>query len=158
VQDQVSTMNPRALFASLNMIDDPSLKKRIMDSIMDNLKQKKLNIRKFSLEQLCELVDAVAEHRPEDLSVFYEYIETGLESGFFKNMRRLEFKKLQKMFCLFSDRGFISRQGAEVENPSKFYTVFLLALKDQLFDPTKKDERIAKVEAARNKKHVKRNV
>ena len=90
-------MTPKQVLSAVEMFEAEDMRKRLMHATIKALKELKLDIRAFSVLQLQQLIKLVAHHAPEELSVFYKFIETAAGTGMFNN----HFEPLARLFYLF---------------------------------------------------------
>ena len=58
------------------------------------------------MTQLTELIELVAKHCPEELKVFYKFVETTAELGRLNN----EFESIIRLLSLFVDTGYLTKE------------------------------------------------
>jgi len=97
------------------------MRKTLMLATIKALKELKLDIRAFNVLQLQQLINLVAHHVPEELGVFYKFIETAAGQGIFNN----HFEPLARLFYLFVEQGYLQSQ-------TTLYYITMLALKKEV--------------------------
>jgi hypothetical protein len=90
-------MTPKQVLSAVEIFEAEDMRKRLMHATIKALKELKIDIRAFSVLQLQQLIKLVAHHAPEELSVFYKFIETAAGTGMFNN----HFEPLARLFYLF---------------------------------------------------------
>lgn len=90
-------MTPKQVLGAIELFEEEEMRKRLVHATIKALKELKIDIRAFSVLQLQQLIKLVAYHAPEELSVFYKFIETAAGTGLFNN----HFEPLARLFYLF---------------------------------------------------------
>lgn len=84
------------------------------------LKDQTLDIKKFSVAQLTQMIELVAQHTPNELPIFYKFVESAAERGFFASDH--VFDALMRVFTLFVEQGYL------LSAPSALHNEMLLKL------------------------------
>ena len=74
---------------------------------MDGLRAEPIDIRLFPLGQLAKFIEYVVLYQPKDVKVFFNYIVTAFDTGFFK-LKQNNFVPLTQIFVMFVKNGFLS--------------------------------------------------
>ena len=99
------------------------MKQRVVLAVLENMRQENIDIRRFSFNQMAEFVLLVAKFSPEDLHVFYNYIETCFDTGHY-TASNISFEYFSKLVHLFVKEGYLTPEN----NQNKFYLNFIVAL------------------------------
>jgi hypothetical protein len=75
------------------------MRKRLVLAAIAALRDSKIDVRSFKVGQVQQFVELVAQYAPQELEVFYKYIDSAASSGMFAD----QFEPLAKLFCLFVD-------------------------------------------------------
>jgi hypothetical protein len=64
VEQNINTMSPKQLLAAFSMFEDDDIKDRIMSATLKAFKGLQLDIRKFDISQLSQIIKLVMKHSP----------------------------------------------------------------------------------------------
>lgn len=126
LQEKLESVDPKVIINMLGLLQNDRHKSLLIQKMLDNLRSQSIDIRKFPLKQLAELIDNVEKYQPADLKVFYNYVVAAFDSGFLK-ITAGSFQSMSKIFVLFVKSGFMSPG-----EKSKFVYSYLLSLKKTL--------------------------
>ena len=103
-EDKICEMSPKQVNSLFEMFGDEEMRRRLMQATIAGLRDHRMDIGKFNVEQLSDLISLVAQYSPADLHVFYKYSEQAAAAGMFAE----DFVPLANLFCLFVDQGFLT--------------------------------------------------
>lgn len=94
---------------------------------MEGLRNEKIDIRTFPQTQLAKFVEFVSIYQPSDVKVFFNYVVTAFDSGFY-TMTKQNFVSMSQIFFLFVKNGFLSP-----DHQNKFFFSYLVGLKKTMY-------------------------
>lgn len=84
VTDNILHCSPSEILTMLRLYKEHEhICQKIVARSLDGLKHHQIDIRLFNFPQLTTFVGYVAQYQSKDLKVFYNYILTAFESGYF---------------------------------------------------------------------------
>ena len=120
----------------MDLFENEKYRQRLVQKTLEGLRKESIDIRTFPPAQLAKFVQSVATYHPEDVKVFFNYIVTAFDSGFF-SMTKSNFSSMTQIFVMFVQKGFL---GPGQQN--KFFYSYLLSLKNTILPPGGKEERL----------------
>jgi len=106
----------------------------LVQKTLEGLRQEGIDIRKFPLNQLSKFIQFVATYSPADVKVFFSYVVTAFDSGYF-SMSKSNFSAMTQIFGLFVKSGYLSPGQS-----NKFLLSYLFSLKNMMFPGGGKEE------------------
>lgn len=67
----------------MELFENDKYRQRLVQKTLEGLRKESIDIRTFPPAQLAKFVQSVATYHPEDVKVFFNYIVTAFDSGFF---------------------------------------------------------------------------
>ena len=107
LQEHLETIEPKIIVNMMELFDNERHRKVLVNKTLECLREETIDIRKFHLSQLAKFIKYVSVYQPSDVIVFYNYIMTAFNSGFFK-INKVNFNPISDIMLMFVKNGFLS--------------------------------------------------
>ena len=107
LQEHLETIEPKIIVNMMELFDNERHRKVLVNKTLECLREETIDIRKFHLAQLAKFIKYVSVYQPSDVIVFYNYIMTAFNSGFFK-INKVNFNPISDIMLMFVKNGFLS--------------------------------------------------
>jgi len=98
------------------------------------MRENKINIKKWQVQEISEFLKHVAIFAPKDLRTFYNYIELGFQTSYYKVTYK-NFNAISDIFFTFVEFGLLNGKSR-----TKFYYSYLVGIKDVLYPERRNEE------------------
>lgn len=137
IQGKLGSVDPKIIVNMLQLFENDRHRSMLVQQTLEGLRSDSIDIRKFPLNQLSKFIQFVVTYSPSDVKVFFKYVITAFESGYF-SMSKSNFASMSQIFVMFVQSGFMS-PGQE----NKFLLSYLLSLKKTIFPGGGKQEMVS---------------
>jgi len=84
VEKKITKLSAQLSLEAITLLDNPASRKRIVNTAIEALKKNRLNIKHFNFSQMAQFTEFVSDHAPNEITAFFNFIDVGLDSGFYK--------------------------------------------------------------------------
>jgi hypothetical protein len=78
----------------------------LVQKTLDGLREETIDIRKFPLIALSKFIQFVATYSPADVKVFFSYVVTAFDNGYF-SISESNFRAMTQIFVMFIKSGYM---------------------------------------------------
>jgi hypothetical protein len=119
IDKKIPNMSPRHILEALELFNDSNSCQSLISSAINALRSQQLDISKFSLAELATIVDFVATYESSENPVFFNFVDSCLESGFYKMQTSNDFDNFANLVYVFTKEGLFTVDGVEKEGGMK---------------------------------------
>jgi hypothetical protein len=127
-------MYPETILNNISIQQKDQDKQRLVDTVLQGMRENKINIKKWQVQEISEFLKHVAIFAPKDLRTFYNYIELGFQTSYYKVTYK-NFNAISDIFFTFVEFGLLNGKSR-----TKFYYSYLVGIKDVLYPGRRNEE------------------
>ena len=80
----MDSIDPKILINMIEFFENERHRSMLIQKTLDGLRAETIDIRMFPLGQLAKFIEYVVLYQPKDVKVFFNYVVTAFDTGFFK--------------------------------------------------------------------------